>query len=264
MAESLITQMDSGGVCSDRGIGVAGKIERLGRSVIVYDGSLVSQIREEFFEPDCWPDARPVPGYSGGRGTTLFVCHEDQEWALRHFHRGGIVSRLLRDQFPWVGEDRTRSFLEWRLLHRLQQLRLPAPAPVAARYVRTGPYYTADLITLRLPGVVPLSRRLEQGPASQEIWYAVGACVGRFHAEHVFHADLTAHNLQIDDAGGIWLLDFDRGRIMRGRGNWCARNLSRLRRSFRKISAGGEVGFSESEWSVLLRGYRETLGSPND
>lgn len=239
--------------------GVAGNIESLGRSVIVYDGSLLSQIREDMFEPESWPGASPVPGYSGGRGTTLFVRHGDDEWALRHYHRGGAVSRLLRDQFPWAGEDRTRSFREWRLLYRLQQLELPAPVPVAARYVRTGPYYTADLITLRLRGVVPLSRRLEQGPASQDVWYAVGACVGRFHAENVFHADLTAHNLQIDESGAIWLLDFDRGRIMRSRGGWRERNLSRLQRSFRKISTGGEIGFSPSEWSVLLEGYRGAL-----
>jgi len=231
------------------------RIERIGESVILYDGSLVNHLREEWFDPATWSGAPAAPGYSGGRGTTLFVTCEGQSWVLRHYHRGGTVARFARDGFVWSGAKRTRSFAEWRLLARMRDLGLPAPRPVAARYVRNGFVYRADLITVRIPGVVPLSTRLARAPLGAAAWRRVGACVGHFHAAHVFHADLTAHNLQIDGDDEVYLLDFDRGRIMPGRGAWQQRNLQRLHRSLVKISSNGGISFGDAEWAMLLAGY---------
>jgi 3-deoxy-D-manno-octulosonic acid kinase len=78
----------------------------------------------------------------------------------------------------------------------------------------------------------------------------------------VFHADLTAHNLQISGADAIFLLDFDRGRIMPGDGLWRRRNLDRLHRSFTKISRGGEVVFRESDWRIVRDGYHSACRLP--
>ena len=126
---------------------------------------------------------------------------------------------------------------------------------MAARYVRRGLLYRADLITVRIPDVVPLSTRLARGCAGDAVWRRVGECVGRFHAARVFHADLTAHNLQINGSDEIFLLDFDRGRIMPGAGAWQRRNLERLHRSLTKISSDGGIRFGEAEWSAVLEGY---------
>jgi 3-deoxy-D-manno-octulosonic acid kinase len=224
-------------------------------SVIVYDDSLVSQMTEDLFQLENWANPEIVPGYSGGRGTTLFVSHEGQDWALRHYHRGGVVGRFLRDQFIWLGETRTRPFLEWDLLAKIQQDDLPAPAPVAARYVRTGPWYTADLITLRLPGVIPFSNRLQQGPVSAEVWQKVGRCIGQFHVAGYFHADLSTHNLQIDADDNVFLLDFDRGAKLPD-GSWRERNLARLLRSCHKITEDGSISFSTADWDELMQGYK--------
>jgi 3-deoxy-D-manno-octulosonic acid kinase len=210
---------------------------------------------EDLFQPENWTNPEIVPGYSGGRGPTLFVSHEGQDWALRHYYRGGVVSKLLRDQFIWLGESRARPFLEWDLLAKIQQDGLPAPAPVAARYVRRGPWYTADLITLRLPGVIPFSNRLQQGPVSVEVWQKVGRCIGRFHVAGYFHADLSAHNLQIDADDNIFLLDFDRGAKLPD-GSWRERNLARLLRSCHKITEDGSVSFSKADWDQLMQGYK--------
>ena len=80
--------------------------------------------------------------------------------------------------------------------------------------------------------------------------------VARFHVAGVFHADLTAHNIQIDSQGEVYLLDFDRGRRMPGPGGWQRRNLARLQRSLRKISAGGDIEFAAGHWQALLAAYR--------
>jgi 3-deoxy-D-manno-octulosonic acid kinase len=231
---------------------------RTNGSVIVYDDIRVSQMTVDLFQLQNWANAEIVPGYSGGRGTTLFVSHEGQDWALRHYHRGGVVGRFLRDQFIWLGELRTRPFLEWDLLAEVQKDGLPAPAPVAARYVRTGAWYTADLITLRLPGVIPFSNRLQQGPVSPEVWQKVGRCIGRFHVAGYFHADLSTHNLQIDSEDNVFLLDFDRGAKLT-EGSWRERNLARLLRSCHKISEDGSVSFGQTDWAELMQGYKTEL-----
>jgi 3-deoxy-D-manno-octulosonic acid kinase len=140
----------------------------------------------------------------------------------------------------------------------LQDLGLPAPRPVAARYCRRGLTYTADLITVLIPDVEPLSTRLGREPLSAVVWAAVGACIAAFHREQIFHADLTAHNLQINAADRIFLLDFDRGCIRAGRGSWRAANLARLHRSLVKISRDDAMQFTPREWRWLLDGYEGT------
>lgn len=237
---------------------MARRVIKTGISTIVYDDAMVSQITEDLFDPLNWPGADTVPGYSGGRGDTLFIKHEGADWVLRHYHRGGIVGRFLQDHFVWNGKGLTRPFLEWDLLYQIQQDSLPAPAPVAARYIRTGWLYTADLITVRLPDVMPFSNRLQQGPAAPAIWTAVGECVGRFHAAGYFHADLSTHNLQIDTHDRIFLLDFDRG-SKRSPGNWQQQNIDRLHRSCLKITRDFSVQFTAADWEALMSGYREAM-----
>ena len=139
------------------------RIARQDGNGILYEDTLVSHAEPALFEPSSWPGAPVAPGYSGGRGATLFIEHAGQRWVLRHYHRGGTIGRILDDQFLWLGEERTRCFREWRLLAHLQDLGLPAPRPVAARYRRRGLVYTADLMTVLIPDVEPLSTRLTAG-----------------------------------------------------------------------------------------------------
>ena len=131
---------------------------------------------------------------------------------------------------------------------------MKAPAPVAARYEQHGPWYTADLITLKLPDVVPFSRWLEQPEASREMWNTVGQCIAEFHAAGFCHADLNAHNIQIASDGQVFLLDWDKG-TRRAPGRWRNANLARLHRSCKKISSSGHIQFAPGDWEALLAGY---------
>ena len=235
------------------------RIARQDGNGIVYEDSLVSHAAPTLFEAATWAAAPLATGDSGGRGGTRFIQQSGHEWVLRHYYRGGAIGRVLRDQYCWFGEERTRSFREWRLLARLQDLGLPAPRPVAARYRRSGLAYTADLITVRLPGVEPFSTRLRRGPSGADVgadvWAAVGQCIRAFHRAAVFHADLNAHNLQIDGSNRVFLLDFDRGRIRSDHSGWREANLARLHRSLKKISRNEAATFTPREWRWLLDGY---------
>ncbi len=228
-----------------------------GDSVIVYDDTKVSQISQDFFAPDHWQGADQTAGKSGGRGAAIYISHAGQDWVLRHYYRGGLPGKLLSDQFLWTGASRTRSLREWDLLQLMVEQALPAPTPIAARYVRHGVFYTADLITRRLPDVVPFSTRLADGPAPLELWQLVGECIARFHSAGFFHADLNAHNLQVDGADQVFLLDWDRGE-WRPPGDWRSSNLERLHRSLLKITRDNAAHFDPSDWDALLQAYSNT------
>lgn len=223
---------------------------------IVYDDAIVSQFKPQYFEPDYWPDALPSAGQGAGRGGVLFIRHEGNDWVLRHYFRGGLPGKVLDDQFVWTGAEQTRSMREWNLLRLIHAQNLPAPAPVAARHVRHGLFYTADLITQQLPDVEPFSVRLCAGPASDELWQRVGACIARFHRAGFYHADLNAHNLQIGSEDSVYLLDWDRGEH-RQPGDWTAANLARLRRSLEKIRREQSAHFTAVDWGWLMAGYSD-------
>ena len=203
------------------------------------------------FEPEFWADRGELVAVDRGRGSAWFIGSAPQQWVLRHYRRGGFIARFATDRYFWAGEVRVRAFAEWRLLAALAERELPVPAPVAARYVRSGLCYRCDLITQRIVGALPLSVRLERAQLDERGWRDVGAAVARLHAAGVDHADLNAHNILIGGAGTVSLIDFDRSRLRRP-GAWTARNLSRLRSSLTKISRGG---FPAEYWQLLMAGY---------
>ncbi len=254
-----MTQIDSGrgaGDPPDEGAMLSiSRVERIGESVILYDASLAGQPREAWFDPLHWDGTRVATDRSGGRGATLFVHHDGQDWVLKHYHRGGAVARVIDDGFCWLGGQRTRAFTEWYLLAHMHAAGLPVPRPVAARYLRRGLVYRCDLLTVRVPGVTSLSTRLAAGALPAATWHSIGKCLARFHRARIYHADLNAHNVQLDQRDGIFLLDFDRGRVMARQDSWCRRNLERLHRSLAKISREGGARFGPGDWAALREGY---------
>lgn len=232
-------------------------VEKTPDGAILYDRQIIREINAERFAATGWLHAEPVQGTTGssGRGGTLFVGNVPRQFVLRHFMRGGLVSRFVRDRYVWLGEDATRSFAEWRLLARMAARGLRVPRPAAARYVRHGPLYRADIITVRIPGVRPLSELIVTQRLRAEFWQSLGAGVQGFHAAGVYHADMNAHNLQVDADGDLWMLDFDRGRL-RQPGPWQQQTLRRLHRSLLKIqSQEPSLNFTATDWEQFLDGY---------
>lgn len=232
-------------------------VEKTRNGAILYDTAIINQISERAFQANGWPVARPIEGTmrSAGRGKTLVVSDGEHEFVLRHYLRGGLPGRLIRDSYVWLGEARTRSFAEWHLLARCHALGLPVPRPAAARYRRFGPFYTADLLTVRLPEIRSLADRLADSAGDDEFWQGLGRELHRFHVAGVNHADLNAYNLQVGPEDEMFLLDFDRGKIMQP-GPWQQLNLARLHRSLRKVrQANPKLNYSEANWNQLLEGY---------
>jgi 3-deoxy-D-manno-octulosonic acid kinase len=232
-------------------------VEKTATGAILYDKAIINQISDDRFEPTGWLHSEPLKGShgSGGRGNTMYVGNVPRQFVLRHFMRGGLIGKLVRDRYFWTGEDNTRSFVEWRLLAKLADNNLRVPRPAAARYCRRGLSYSADIITVRIPAVSPLSQYIADRSRDEQFWRSTGAAIREFHACGVFHADMNAYNLQIDNTGRLWMLDFDRGRLLPP-GAWQQKTLGRLHRSLVKIkTVNPRVHFDESNWEVLLEGY---------
>ena len=211
---------------------------------------------ETLFDPDFWAARAELAAVTGGRGSAWFVGSAAHPWVLRHYRRGGFIARISEDRYWWSGENRVRSFSEWRLLHYLSERGLNVPRPVAAFYRRSGPAYRCDLITERIGPAQSLSAALRDGKIAAPVWRAVGATVARLHGQGVDHADLNAHNILLGAGGTVSVIDFDRGQL-RPTGAWTSRNLARLKRSLQKITSDMPADrFTAASWEELLSGYR--------
>jgi 3-deoxy-D-manno-octulosonic acid kinase len=236
-------------------------VEKTETGAILYDRAVLNQISDATFVPGTWMSATPVSGYlqSAGRGNTVILGDGQRHFVMRHYRRGGMAARISRDSYLWLGEDRTRSFSEFRLLGALVRKSLPVPQPVAARYQRNGIFYSADIITALVPGIQPLAARILE-KVDRDFWERIGAGIAKFHMAGVNHADLNAYNVQVDRNDEILMLDFDRGRLMQG-GAWQQTNLARLQRSLEKTKRlDRRSHFSADAWEALLAGYSGAAG----
>jgi len=232
-------------------------VEKTATGAILYDKAIINQISDKRFTAEGWLHSELLQGSlrSSGRGSTMFVGNVPRQFVLRHYMRGGLVGKLVRDSYVFSGADKTRSFLEWRLLDELASNNMRVPRPAAARYVRRGTFYTADIITVRIPDIVPLSQYIADHNPDAEFWNSVGAAIHEFHAAGVYHADMNAYNVQIDVDGLVWMLDFDKG-ALRTPGPWQQQTLSRLHRSLMKIvGLDPRLNFRIANWEQLLEGY---------
>jgi 3-deoxy-D-manno-octulosonic acid kinase len=227
-----------------------------GGHLMLADSRLADAPRPGWFDPGEWRSAGAVAIETSGRGAVLIVPHGDDTWVLRHYRRGGLVSRFIDDHYLWLGADRTRAFREWRLLRKLRDAGLPVPKPVAAHVHRSGAVYTADIITSYLPDTRKLSWHIEQGTVPVECWRGVGAMVRAVHDHGVNHPDLTAHNILLDANGRLFLVDFDNA-DERPSGAWQREGLERLNRSLRKVALETGTEYDAAAWRQIEAGYAE-------
>ncbi len=202
----------------------------------LYDGDRIpSALAPQLFDLDLWRSQGRVRGATAGRGEVQFIDAPFGAAVWRHYRRGGLVARFNRDRYWFGSEERTRGFRELRVLDRLAGAGLPVPTPLAARYRRVGPWYRADLMTAEIAAARTVAELLA-ARASLD-WVALGRCIAGFHARGLWHADLNAHNLMVDAAAKVWLIDFDRAEFRAPASGWQQDNLARLLRSLRKIGA---------------------------
>lgn len=229
---------------------------------IWFDASLAGSLSNDYFEPSYWQQQGKVLGTASGRASAWFIQHHPQNMLLRHYYRGGLVGKFNRDRFAREALVTSRAMAEFALLLQLRELGLPVPQPIAARYQRAPWWgYRADILVAVIAGAQDLFKLLLQRPLSADQWQAVGAVIRQLHQAGVYHSDLNCHNLMLDEAGKVWIVDFDKCGF-RPAGEWQQANLQRLLRSLLKEqtkAAQGQQSFhwqQTTDWPELMRGYQ--------
>jgi 3-deoxy-D-manno-octulosonic acid kinase len=225
-------------------------------TMIWYDSDYISNPDELIFSPDFWKTQSKVLGSAEGRGTTWFVETERLPAALRHYRRGGLFGKLVRDQYWFNGWNNTRSFQEFTLLSKLVDANVNVPRPLAALAVRSGLYYRADLLSEKIANAQDLVAILQDGMLDKQAYHRIGAEIRAMHDIGVNHTDLNIHNVLIDDQQKVWIIDFDKCSEQPGEG-WKQDNLNRLKRSFEKELGRYYIHWQPNDFETLLAGYKQ-------
>ena len=173
------------------------------RRLILFDAGLSPQVGQTGLMPVYWREHGALRMQGGGRGGVAVIDTPAGECVLRHYRRGGLVAPLMGDRYLWTGADRTRPFMEFRLLADIVQLGLPGAGAGGCTLLPAGLVYTADLITRRIADARTLAECLAAGQLDTLLAGQVGAVIARFHAAGIWHADLNAHNVLVTDRRNI-------------------------------------------------------------
>ena len=221
-----------------------------------FDEALLQEPIEQVFAADFWQSQGKVIGSAQGRGTTWFVQTQTGEAALRHYRRGGLFGKLVKDQYWFTGWEKTRSFQEFQLLNTLIEAGVNVPRPIAARAVKVGPYYRADLLSEKIANARDLVAILQDKPLPKEMYQKIGAEIRKMHDAQVNHTDLNIHNILIDDQDKVWIIDFDKCYIDSSN-HWTFSNLARVERSLIKESKKNDFKKTciNEVYSLITQGY---------
>ncbi len=148
----------------------------------------------------------------GGRGAVRFgEISGLGEIVVKQYARGGVLRRIIKSSHLRLGKV-VRSQWEFLMLHRVRQLGVRAPLPIAFAYTR-GFFYQAWLIMEKIQSANSLAAL---SLTDQDLVRSVACEVIRqieiLVRNQVFHLDLHPGNVLIDGAGLVWFIDFDKAK----------------------------------------------------
>jgi 3-deoxy-D-manno-octulosonic acid kinase len=213
-----------------------------------------SALIPQMFTSQYWQKKNAITGQAEGRGTTYFFKHNKNDYVLRHYHRGGLIGKVLSDQYLYTSLDQSRAWREFKLLQHMQTLDLACPTPIAAMLSKSGLYYQADIILTKIPDAQDLHHILQERSLTTDVIQKIGQTVAKFHHHQIYHHDLNIHNIMLNTEHNVWLIDFDKCGIKQGN-DWKKSNMARLKRSFEKEKRLHNIHWQLADWQMLISAY---------
>lgn len=241
---------------SIKGVPLDFQAHKSAKRIIWSDADLGISIDDNLFDPNWVLENTDILGQGLGRGAALIFNHQSHDMVLRHYRRGGMIGRILKDRYFGRTPNKTRAFQELSLLSIMHQKGLPVPRPIAARMIHHGLFYRADILLEKIPNSQTLEDAMRNNSLSASGWAELGTVISQFHAEGIDHTDLNIRNIMLDKDQKFWLIDFDKC-SKRPPGSWAANNMARLHRSFEKENAKYLLkDWNAENWALLCKAYQ--------
>lgn len=232
----------------------------INQHIILSHPEYSAEINLNWFDADYWQQQDKIVGAKKGRATAWFFSYHGLTAVLRHYWRGGLIGKLLSDQYIFLGLEKTRVYCEFSLMIKLCQLGLNVPKPIAAKITQSGFVYRGDIITQAINGAKSLLDVLITRPLTEQELIKIASTIAQFHNHGVYHADLNINNILFDETGEVYIIDFDRGAIKTPNTRWQNTNMTRLERSFNKELGRNEVMYWQpSNWQQLKNYYQSQI-----
>jgi len=227
-----------------------------GKHTLLSHPSYENQVNLNWFNADYWQQQNKIVGAKKGRAMAWFFKNNELTAVLRHYWRGGLVGKLLSDQYLYLGFEQTRVYKEFALMAQLIELGLNVPTPIAAKVTQSGLIYRGDIITEAVTGAKSVLDILVERALTESELTSIATTIALFHRKGVYHADLNINNILFNDTGQIYIIDFDRGEIKTPALQWQQSNMERLKRSFLKEQGRNPVfNWQASDWQALYASY---------
>ena len=234
--------------------------QTINEHIILSHPQYSAQVSLNWFDNEYWQQQDKIVGAKKGRATAWFFCHHDLTAVLRHYWRGGLVGKVLSDQYFFNSVEKTRVYQEFALMMQLIKLGLNVPMPIAAKICVNGLIYRGDIITQAIAGAQSLLDVLKIRPLTELEITKIAEVIAKFHNNGVYHADLNINNILFDETGEVFIIDFDRGELRSPNLSWQQANMARLARSFNKEQGRNKVMYwQQSDWQQLQTAYQSTL-----
>ena len=173
-------------------------------------------------------EGKIIHEYSGRGKTYLVTDRYNNRVVIRHYWRGGMMFKLLKDKFFRLSENANRSEKEFDILLLLTEL--------TPRDFKSGLFVTNDIILQEIPGAKTIAKILQERNLTDIELGKIGAVIGQLLTAGILHTDLNISNILLDGAGNIWIIDFDKCFLREINKKKYKKTLSRLERSFEKES----------------------------
>ena len=188
----------------------------IGSSIKLTDSQL-SDISDLCLQPleSARQPVEPANNALGGRTSVITGPIKDiGPVVVKPYLRGGLMQHLTRRHYLKFGPTRCQQ--EFELLQTVRQLGMNAPEPVAFAY-RGRLVYRGWLITRSIPQPISLVQLANTDEArAQRTMPLVIEQISALIEHRILHVDLHPGNVIIDQEDRVFIIDFDRGRMVKG------------------------------------------------
>ena len=134
---------------------------------------------------------------------------------IKNYTRGGLIRNLVKRRYLYLGK--TRGQMEYELLQKVKRLGINVPDPIAYAY-HGGLFYLAWLITREIVQPLSLARMsLKDEKHAQGVMKSAVDQISRLIDNDIYHVDLHPGNVVVDREDRVFLVDFDKGYVFRGK-----------------------------------------------